>query len=207
MEEGAMASMVIWVVGMAIALSGLLLAAAANAHGLHVLLAALVSVFVALSAIKEHRAAQRNGASEATLAAIAARYIGLLWCWSAVTVCATYLLVLQWAAWWGVFMLLTLGTVLAMFISFILRREAEGVTVDSTMMTIVRVLYKVQFAWTCVALGAAFSTGKFGIGGLAAATGWAGVSVTAAAALGVAMVAGHVIMHELTVAQESDARA
>jgi hypothetical protein len=83
---------------------------------LHVLVTATISTFFALSAIFELRAAAADGARSTDLAALATRYMSLIWIWAAIAIFVTYAFVLNWGAWlYCIALLLTGATVCAVF--------------------------------------------------------------------------------------------
>ena len=70
----------------------------------HLAVAAVVALFYALMAIRDHDRLKASGASEHLVGAATARHMGLVWLWGAGVLLLSYLLLLPpWREWWHFF--------------------------------------------------------------------------------------------------------
>jgi hypothetical protein len=148
-----MLAMIIWVVALATGIAGIAITAAMEAKSAHMAATAFASIAIVAAAVNEHRAAAIDGASPYRLAALAARYMGMLWAWSGIATFVVYGFVLEWSHWvTGVFTMFT-SAVLYLFIALILDREAAASTPDPRAATLVSVLTKCTFALAALLFG------------------------------------------------------
>lgn len=109
-------TLAVWSFAIAFSISLMAMTAGGHIVGLHVLATATISIFFALSAIFELRNAAAAGARSTDLAALATRYMTLVWVWAAIAIFVTYGLILNWAGWlYCIALLLTGATVCAVF--------------------------------------------------------------------------------------------
>ena len=94
-----MISMVIWVISLAGSIAAICLAVAMDAQTSHLGATALVSFGIVAAAVSDHRATDVAGGSEKALAASGARYLGVLWAWSAISANVAYAFLLDWPYW------------------------------------------------------------------------------------------------------------
>ncbi|KAB2847732.1 MAG: hypothetical protein F9K44_12685 [Hyphomicrobiaceae bacterium] len=109
-------SLAVWSFAIAFSISLMAMTAGGKIVPLHVLVTATITIFFALSAIYELRNSAAEGARSTDLAALATRYMTLVWIWAAIAIFVTYGLILNWPAWlYCIALLLTGATVCAVF--------------------------------------------------------------------------------------------
>lgn len=133
-----MASMLIWMLGIALGVAIMIISAASGQPLLHMGAAALISLVIAILAVRDNRQLQAEGASDAKVSAATARYMGLVWVWGALCLFVTYYFILKWSEWPGFFMAFAIAGALCLFVSNMLNRDAEAGREDATMMKITR---------------------------------------------------------------------
>ena len=93
-------TMVVWILAVAIAISVHAIAAAMPSVELHALISAMISLVIAVLAVRENERALASENDIFDLAAANARFMAVVWSWAAVTITLTYASVLHWANWW-----------------------------------------------------------------------------------------------------------
>jgi len=155
-----MSSLVIWMLILTISLSALVLSAAASMPVVHMALTALVSLVIALIAVKENTTLVESGASKNEIAASTARYMGLVWTWGALGLFVTYNFILQWKEWWHFFLAFAVLAVLCIFLATALARDAEAGKQDETMLMVGRYLTVAQLVGMMVTVAGLLIDGK-----------------------------------------------
>lgn len=135
-----MAAMFIWMLGIALGIVILVLSAATAQPLLHMAAAALISIVIALVAIRENRQLHATGASTPTIAASTARHMGFVWVWGALSLLVTYFFILRWHEWFHFFLGFAVAGALCLFIAGTLDRDGASGREDPTMMKIARYL-------------------------------------------------------------------
>lgn len=139
-----MASMIIWMLGIALGIAVLVLSAAAGQPLLHMAVSALISLVIAWLAIRENRTLTAAGAAKATVASSTARHMGFVWVWGALSLLVTYYFILKWHEWLHFFSAFAIAGALCLFIANTLDRDTLAGREDETMMTVARYLTIVQ---------------------------------------------------------------
>lgn len=141
-----MSSMVIWMLGIAGSVSLLVLTAALNLFYLHMIVAALVSVLVALAAFREVRLDGSNLSEVTQRTSYLLRHMGLVLAWAALGIFATYAFkILTWREWLQFFIALMVLAGLTLFLAATLRKDAEAGIGDATMVKVARGYAMVMF--------------------------------------------------------------
>lgn len=141
-----MSSLITWMLTLALALSAIIISAAAGRSEVHLATTALVSLVIAVLGIREDRALRAANASKSTIAASTARYMGLVWTWGALGLLMTYFFLLPaWKEWWHFFIAFAAVGVLCIFFAATLQRDAEAGKDDETMLRLGRALTWGQF--------------------------------------------------------------
>lgn len=143
--------MILWLLVFAISIS--IMAVSAGAQGLdtsmayvHMAVAAFVSLVMALLAIREILSLARSGAGPAAVAACAARNMGFVWSWAALSLLITYGTgILRWKEWWQFLIAFIVAAGLSLFFAAILKKDAEAGDRDETFLRLGRILTIVQF--------------------------------------------------------------
>ena len=136
-----MSSLVVWMLTLALSLSAIVLSAAAGKPAVHLAMTALVSLVVAVLALRENKDLRAARASRSTVAASTARYMGLIWVWGALGLLMTYFFILtEWKEWWQFFLAFAVVAVLCLFFAATLGNDAEKGQDDETMLRLGRAL-------------------------------------------------------------------
>ncbi|MEL6374473.1 MAG: hypothetical protein AAFR04_10940 [Pseudomonadota bacterium] len=131
-----MAQMVIWMLAIAGSTAALVITAAANMHYIHMAIAAVMAIFMALLASRENKDAIATQANESAMASLNARYMGLVWTWGALVLFITYALILKWNEWLGFFIAFMVAAGLCLFFSALLSKDAEQGKADRSLLDI-----------------------------------------------------------------------
>lgn len=131
-----MSSMIIWMLGLGASIAALIVTAAMKLYYVHMVVAALVSILVALAAFQEARSVADAPQRRAMLASTGFHYVGFIWSWGALALVATYLFILQWREWWQFTIAFMVLAGLCLFISSALRHDGEAEASDTTMLKI-----------------------------------------------------------------------
>ena len=193
-----MISMMIWVVALAGSIAAVCFAVAMEAHSAHLCATAMISFGIVAAAVNEHRTAEMAGASAYGLAATAARYMGLLWSWSALSAFVVYAMLLDWPYWVPIVVAMFVACGLCLFVALILDREAAAAKPDAWAPTLVAVMAQSQFAASALLLGivaAARGASDVGLGG---AHRWVALNLVLCTAAALLSLTGYLIMSSRT---------
>jgi hypothetical protein len=134
-----MSSMVIWILGIGLSVAALVLAAAQKLFFVHMGIAALISILLALASFSETRAAEGDPARSGHGIEISLRHMGLVWTWGALALFVTYAFnILVWREWWQFFIAFFLLAGLSLFLSATLRKDAESGASDDMLIKVAR---------------------------------------------------------------------
>ena len=134
-----MTSMIIWMLGIGLSVAALVVTAALKQFYVHMAIAALISVLVALASISETRTAQATGMASESSIGIALRHMGLVWTWGALALLVTYALnILFWREWWQFFIAFFVMAGLSLFLSATLRKDADSGVGDDVLLKVAR---------------------------------------------------------------------
>ncbi len=134
-----MSSLVIWVLGIGLSTGALVLAAAQKLFYVHMGIAALVSILIALASFSEARAAETEPGGAGRSVDISLRHMGLVWTWGALALFVTYASdILSWREWWQFFIVFALLACLSLFLSATLRKDAESGASDDMLTKVAR---------------------------------------------------------------------
>jgi hypothetical protein len=141
-----MASLAAWIFALTIAVCATIVAAGANQPTLHMATTGIVSVAIAVMAIRDHQKLMNDGAPTSAIASSTARYLGLIWAWGALALAATYLLILEtrWPEWWQFFIGFTFAAVASIAFSNMLDRDTEVGHAGEPVVRVGRALVWVQ---------------------------------------------------------------
>lgn len=134
-----MTSMIIWMMGIGVSVAALVVTAAMKQFYLHMAIAAVISILVALASFSETRAAEAAGSQTDEGVGISLRHMGLVWTWGALALFVTYAFdVLNWREWWQFFIAFFFLAGLCLFLSATLRKDAETGVVDPMLIKVAR---------------------------------------------------------------------
>ncbi|MDX2158602.1 MAG: hypothetical protein SFW09_19045 [Hyphomicrobiaceae bacterium] len=139
LEVVGMTSMVIWMLGIGISVAALVLTAAMKQFYVHMAIAALISILVALASFAEARKETTRTGSVGVVTGTLLRHMGLVWTWGALSLLVTYAFdILSWREWWQFFIAFFALAGLALFLSATLQKDAANGTSDPAMVNIAR---------------------------------------------------------------------
>jgi hypothetical protein len=191
-----MLAMIIWVVALAAGVAGIALTAALEAKSAHMMATAFATIGIVAAAVQEHRTAALADASRYHLAAIASRYIGMLWAWTGIATFVVYGFVLEWShSATGVYTMFT-GAVLFLFIAIILDREAVAAAPDPRTAALVSLLTKCTFALAAISFGILLAVQRYAEFGGESGAYWAAVNLAMGAAAGLLSLTGYLLLED-----------
>lgn len=155
-----MSSLVVWMLIITVGVCATILSAAAQMPIVHMAMTGLISLVIALIAIRENRTLVAQGASKNEIASSTARYMGLVWAWGAVALFVTYNFILQWKEWWQYFLAFAVLAVLCIFLANSIGRDANSGKEDKTILTIGRYLTVAQLVGMMVTVAGLLIDGK-----------------------------------------------
>jgi hypothetical protein len=140
-----MSAMIIWILGIAIGIAALVVTASMKLYYVHMGVAAIVSIFMALAAYADNRTARAAQVPENEIASLNARFMGAVWSWGALSMLVTYLFVLSWREWWQyVIVFAGLACVCLFFASLLSGDKTANRGGDETMLKLARNLAMAQ---------------------------------------------------------------
>lgn len=134
-----MTSMLIWVLGISVSISTLILTAAMKLPYIHLAVTAFISVLVALAAFAELRKPVLSSAETSAIVGTNLRYMGLIWSWGAIGLLVTYAFdILTWREWLHFFVAFIVLAGLTFFLAVTFTNDGQGKDHDATMIRIAR---------------------------------------------------------------------
>ncbi len=155
-----MPSMLLWGFAFAISLVVMLFTAGARLPLIHLSIAVLICLGIALVAILENNKLRGNGASKSEIAAGTARNMGFVYIWAATIIALTYMTVLQWHEWWHWFLGFALVGTACIFYSNAMTRDAAEGRADDTLLSIGAKLTWLQLVGMLIAIVGMLVDGK-----------------------------------------------
>ena len=158
-----MSSLTAWMIALTISICAIILSAAVNSPGLHMLASGVVSVAFALTAIAEHRALTAAGASRSEIGSSTARHVGLVWAWGALGLLLTYGAILEnlWPEWKQFFFGFAIAATASLIFSNMLNRDRQLGHDDNSVMTVGKILVAMQLLFMIGGIISMFIDGKF----------------------------------------------
>lgn len=139
-----MSAIFLWILSIGVGTAALTVTAALKLHSIHMAVAAAVSVFMALTAIRDVRAAT----TREDRAQISLRHLGLVWTWTALNLFVTYAFGFGWRPWLLLFSGCFLAGGLCLFVASTLRRAVEENLPDPLFSRMARMIAIVQLVVT-----------------------------------------------------------
>lgn len=152
-------TMVVWILALAIAISVHAITAAMPSVELHALISAMISLVIAVLAVRENESATTSEHGIFELASANARYMAVVWAWAAVTVTLTYASVLHWADWWHYAMPISGAAVLYLCFANLMDKGTESTTAMRALK-LARFLAIVQLVGAVATIVGLIGTGK-----------------------------------------------
>jgi hypothetical protein len=188
---------VAWGMGIAVSVAALVACASMRADAViwawvHLAVAAISAMGLALAGVATTRALAKDAAKEQVIAAASARSIGMIWTWAALALVATYATrVLVWWEWWHFTVAAIVAAGLCFFFERTLLADANNPDADDTMMRFAETLAIIQLAGMGVALLGLLIDGKMSRFLTVRYTDWAANAIFFFGALGIALVSAH----------------
>lgn len=134
-----MASMVIWMLGIGLSVAALVLAAALKHFYVHMVLAAIIGLFIAFVSHQDVRRVETGPMGGQRGIEVALRHMGFVWVWGALGLLATYAFgILTWREWWQFCIGFMLLAGLCLFLASTMGRDAETGVADVLLTKVAR---------------------------------------------------------------------
>lgn len=158
-----MSTLTAWMIALTLSICAIIITAAMNAPGLHMIASGVVSVGLALTAIREHNDLQAVHASKSEVGSSTARNTGLVWAWGALGIFVTYTFILpqRWPEWWQFFLGFAIAAVASIVFSNMLQRDTAAGRVDDNVMKVGRALVMLQLVGVIAGIISMLFDGKF----------------------------------------------
>jgi hypothetical protein len=139
------------------------LAAAAHQPPLHMAVAGVAGLALTFMAIRDRQRLMMAGATTSAVAGSTARHLGLVWAWAALSLVATYLLIIEtrWPEWWQFFIGFAFAALASFVFSSMLDRDAVAGRDDDTLVKFGRLLVQAQIVGMAAGIISLFVDGKF----------------------------------------------
>ena len=151
------------ILALAAAVCATVLAAAAHQPPLHMAVAGVAGLTLTFMAIRDRQRLMMAGATTSAVASSTARHLGLVWAWAALSLVATYLLIIEtrWPEWWQFFIGFAFAALASFVFSNMLDRDAAAGRGDDTLVKFGRLLVQVQIVGMAAGIISLFVDGKF----------------------------------------------
>ena len=190
-----MLASIIWMFALAVGVSVLTIATAAEMHGAQMAIAAIVSGFIALKAMREQSETLAASGPGAAFARVTMMHMGLIWIWSTLAIVITYTILIPWQYTLNLVPILLLGAGLCHFVAMLLARvTADG---DQRVLVLAQWISRGQLAVTSVAVGALVAAGHAAPDAFGGQAKWAAVNLLATAGMALALIAANAIKTDL----------
>lgn len=158
-----MSSMLVWLIALGISVSAVILTAAAKMPVANMAMAGIISLTVALLAIREHGELKTANAPRSAIARSTARHIGLVWAWGAIGLLVTYGLTLagDWPEWWQYCVGFVCAAAASLLLGTMLSKDAKENTSDESILSLGRILAGAQLIAMIVSIISILVEGKF----------------------------------------------
>lgn len=194
-----MLAIALWMFGVAIAVSVMVITVAMELYSLQFALGAVTATFIAVAAMRDYAEAENHKAVASRRAAVLVRHMGILWGWAAVSICVIYGTIMVWTQTWiPLFMVLVIATGICMLIANLLDRDAEAGVVDARVLGFIDRVVWAQFVAIVLLIGTLITVGKFGAASFSGENKWAAMNIMLSTGLGLAIISGFSILNALT---------
>lgn len=194
-----MLAIALWMFGVAIAVSVMVVTVALELYSVQFGLGAIIAAFIAVAGMRDHGDAEAHKASKTIRSAILVRHMAILWAWAAVSICLIYSTIIVWTkAWIPLFIVLILASCICMFIANMLQADADaGVTDDRILAFVDRAVWA-QFVVICLLIGGVVAVGRFDPAGYSGENKWPAMNIMLCTGLGLAIVSGFSILNAIS---------
>ena len=190
-----MLASVIWMFALAVGVSVLSIATAAELQGVQLAMAAVVSGFISIKAMREQNETLAERGAGAEFARVTLLHMGLIWIWSTLAILITYTILISWPYTSSVVSILLVGAGVCHFVAVLLGRAiAER---DLRVVVLADWISRGQLAVTSIAVGALVATGHAAPGSFGGQAKWAAVNVLATSGVALALIAANAVKVQL----------
>lgn len=184
-----------WMLALTVSVVGIILSAGSGSAEIHIAICAVMSLALAVLAIRENRSLTASGASRNSISASTARHMGLVWIWGSLGLLVIYLFILDWHEWWQFFICFSIAGVLCLFLATAIEHDAEKGNQDETVLNLARYLAWGQLAGMVIAvIGLIVDTDKRFLD--TQREDWAANSIFFFGALAIAAITAHALMND-----------
>lgn len=152
-------TMVVWIMALAISISVHAITAAMPAVELHALISAMITLVIAVLAVRENERALMVGVDAFQLASTNAHYMAIVWAWAGLTITLTYASVMHWPDWWHYAMPIGGAALLYLCFANLMVKGTEGTTA-ARGLKIARFLAIVQLVGALAVIVGSIASGK-----------------------------------------------
>jgi hypothetical protein len=152
-------TMVVWIMALAISISVHAITAAMPSVGLHALVSAMITLVIAVLAVRENERALTADSDAFELASTNAHYMAVVWAWAGLTITLTYASVMHWSSWWYYAMPIGGAAVLCLCFANLMVKGSEGTTATRALK-LARFLALVQLVGAVAVIAGLIATGK-----------------------------------------------
>lgn len=135
-----------WMLALTVGVVAIIISAGSGSAEVHMAICALMSLGLALLAIRENRSLHAANASRNSISASTARHMGLVWIWGSLGLLVIYLFILDWHEWWQFFVCFSVAGVLCLFLATAIERDGATGNEDETVLNLARYLAWGQLA-------------------------------------------------------------
>ncbi len=203
-----MLAIALWMFGVAIAVSVMVVTVAVEYYSIQFGLGAVIATFISVAGMRDHGDAEAHKASQTMRSAILVRHMSILWAWAAVSICLIYSTIIVWTkAWIPLFIVLILASGICMFIANMLQTDAEAGVTDERILAFVDRAVWAQFVVICLLIGGVVSVGRFDPAGYSGENKWPAMNIMLCTGLGLAIVSGFSIINAISGRRERGGRS
>lgn len=152
-------TMVVWIMALATSISIHAVTAAMPSVELHALISAMITLVIAILAVRENERAQTADGDAFELASTNAHYMAIVWAWAGLTITLTYASVMHWPDWWHYAMPIGGAALLYLCFANLMVKGTQGTTAVRALK-IARFLAVVQLVGALAVIAGSIASGK-----------------------------------------------
>lgn len=152
-------TMVVWIMVLAISISVHAITAAMPSVELHALISAMITLVIAVLAVRENERSMTADGDAFELVSTNAHYMAIVWAWAGLTITLTYASVMHWPNWWHYAMPIGGAALLYLCFANLTVKGTEGTTATRALK-IARFLAIVQLVGALAVIVGSIAGGK-----------------------------------------------
>lgn len=192
--ERPMTDLIMWMAAFTFGTCLTVLSAGSENYSLHLAVTAIVSLGIAIAAVRAQRREAGGTGSRAALAASTARYVGLVWIWAASALLVTYEVLLTWRESWTFVIGLAIVGAVCLLLAILFDRDAKTKKEDASILGLARTLNVLQVVGMLIAVIGLIADSKFGPSAVGTARpDWAANNIFFFGAIAVALIGAHAL--------------